>query len=113
MSPLFRIKRWIGDHLILGLGLLVLVYTFVPIAVVVLMSFNDSSKSKNVYKFQSWTWQNWLHPFKPAGMGADVLLSIEIALVATAIATVIGTMAAFGIVRHLSLIHISEPTRPY
>ena len=100
MSPLFRIKRWIGDHLILGLGLLVLVYTFVPIAVVVLMSFNDSSKSKNVYKFQSWTWQNWLHPFKPAGMGADVLLSIEIALVATAIATVIGTMAAFGIVRH-------------
>jgi spermidine/putrescine transport system permease protein len=100
MSPFFRIKRWIGDHLILGLGLLVLVYTFVPIAVVVLMSFNDSSKSKNVYKFQSWTWQNWLHPFKPAGMGGDVLLSIEIALVATAIATVIGTMAAFGIVRH-------------
>ncbi len=61
--------RWIGKHLVLGLGLLVLVYTFVPIAVVVLMSFNDNSKSRNVYKFQEFTWDNWLHPCKPGGMG--------------------------------------------
>ncbi|MBC7633116.1 MAG: ABC transporter permease [Flavobacterium sp.] len=95
-----RARRWIGDHLILGLGLLVLVYTFVPIAVVVLMSFNDSSKSRNVYKFQSFTFSNWLHPFKPSGMGDSVLLSIEIALAATIIATILGTLAAFALVRH-------------
>ncbi len=100
MTPLSRARRWVGDHLILGLGLLVVVYTFVPIAVVVLMSFNDSSKSRNLYKFQRFTWQNWLHPFKPDGMGGDVLLSIEIAFVATLIATVLGTMAAFALVRH-------------
>jgi spermidine/putrescine transport system permease protein len=100
MTPVQRFRRWLGKHLILGLGLLVLVYTFVPIAVVVLMSFNDNSKSKNVYKFDSFTIQNWLHPFKPAGMGGDVLLSIEIALVATLIATILGTMAAFALVRH-------------
>lgn len=100
MTPLFRIKRWIGDHLIMGLGLLVLAYTFVPIAVVVLMSFNDSSKSRNVYKFQEFTWSNWLHPFKPAGMGDSVILSIQIAFCATIVATILGTLAAFALVRH-------------
>ena len=100
MNPLLRAKRWIGDHLILGLGLLVLAYTFVPIAVVVLMSFNDSSKSRNVYKFQEFTWNNWLHPFKPAGMGDSVILSIQIALAATLVATILGTLAAFALVRH-------------
>ncbi|AXT85249.1 ABC transporter permease [Aeromicrobium sp. A1-2] len=100
MTPLFRVRRWIGDHLILGLGLLVLVYTFIPIAVVVLMSFNDSSKSKNVYKFQDFTFQNWLHPFKPGGMQESVILSIEIALAATLVATILGTLAAFALVRH-------------
>ncbi|MGA9102572.1 ABC transporter permease [Aeromicrobium sp.] len=100
MNPVRRFRRWVGQHLILGLGLLVLIYTFVPIAVVVLMGFNDSSKSRNVYKFQEFTFGNWLHPFKPNGMGDAVLLSIEIALVATLIATILGTLAAFALVRH-------------
>lgn len=100
MNPLQRARRWIGDHLILGLGLLVLAYTFVPIAVVVLMSFNDSSESRNVYKFQQFTFDNWLNPFKPAGMGDAVLLSIQIAFAATLVATILGTLAAFALVRH-------------
>ncbi len=100
MTPLQRIRRWFGDHVVMGLGLLVLVYTFVPIAVVVLMSFNDNSKSKNVYKFKEFTWSNWLHPFAPDGMGHSVFISIVIALIATAIATVLGTLAAFALVRH-------------
>ncbi|MEO6472519.1 MAG: ABC transporter permease [Aeromicrobium sp.] len=100
MTGFERIRRWVGEHLILGLGLLILVYTFVPIAVVVLMSFNDGSKSKSVYKFQQFTFGNWMHPFKPEGMGSAVVLSIAIAFVATAIATVLGTLAAFALVRH-------------
>ena len=94
-------RRWVGNHLILGLGLLVLAYTFVPIAVVVLMSFNDSSKSRNVYKFQKFTLDHWLHPGSWAdGMGGSVWLSIEIAFCATLVATIIGTLAAFALVRH-------------
>ncbi|HJQ07780.1 MAG TPA: ABC transporter permease, partial [Nocardioides sp.] len=61
MSPLAKVWRWIADHLVLLLGLLVLVYMFVPIAVVVLMSFNDPGKSKNVYEFKGFTWNNWAH----------------------------------------------------
>jgi len=100
MTGFARFRRWVGEHLVLGLGLLVLVYTFVPIAVVVLMSFNDNSKSKNVYKFQEFTWNNWLHPFKPGGMKDSVILSIEIALLATLVATILGTLAAFALSRH-------------
>ena len=94
-------RRWVGEHLILGLGLLILIYTFVPIAVVVVMSFNDSSKSRNVYKWQKFTMDHWLHPGSWAdGMGSSVWLSIQIAFCATLVATIIGTLAAFALVRH-------------
>ena len=64
-SPLQRLGRWIGKHLVLIGGLLVLVYMFIPIAVVMLMSFNQP-KSKLIYKFDSFTLDNWLNPCKDA-----------------------------------------------
>ncbi len=100
MTPFQRVRRWIGEHLILALGLLVLVYTFVPIAVVMLMSFNDNSKSRNVYAFREFTFDNWTNMFGPDGLGDSVVLSIEIALLATLLATILGTLAAFALVRH-------------
>jgi spermidine/putrescine transport system permease protein len=100
MNHFTVVRRWIGEHLVLGLGLLVLVYTFVPIAVVALMSFNDSSRSRNLYKFQKFTWDNWLHPWAPNGMRDSVFLSVQIALLATLVATILGTLAAFALVRH-------------
>ena len=61
--------RWIREHLVLILGLLVLAYTFVPIAVVVLMSFNDPA-SRNVYRFDAFTLDNWTDPCAAEGMCA-------------------------------------------
>lgn len=100
MNRFTAMRRWLGEHLVLGLGILVLIYTFVPIAVVALMSFNDSSRSRNLYKFQEFTWNNWRHPWEPNGMKESVILSIEIAFLATLIATILGTLAAFALVRH-------------
>ena len=100
MNRFTALRRWMGEHLVLGLGILVLVYTFVPIVVVALMSFNDSSRSRNLYKFQEFTWNNWRHPWEPNGMKESVILSIEIAFLATLIATILGTLAAFALVRH-------------
>ena len=93
------IGRWFRDNLVLLLGLAVLAYTFVPIAVVVLMSFNDPS-SRNVYQFDGFTLNNWLHPCEPEGMCAAVGRSIEIGLLSTLVATILGTLAAFALVRH-------------
>jgi spermidine/putrescine transport system permease protein len=94
-----RIGKWIGEHLILGLGLLVLFYMFLPIFIVILMSFNDPA-SKQSYSFDGFTWNNWLHPCDPFGMCDSVLLSIKIGLAATLGATLLGTLMAFALVRH-------------
>ena len=80
MNGFAAVRRWFGEHLVLGLGILVLVYTFVPIVVVALMSFNDSSRSRNLYKFQEFTWSNWLHPWEPNGMKESVILSVWMTL---------------------------------
>jgi spermidine/putrescine transport system permease protein len=100
VNPLSRLGRWIGDHLILILGILVLVYMYIPNMVVALMSFNDSSHARNLYAFQSFTFNNWLHPCAPAGMCDSVVKSLQIGILATLISTVIGTLAAFALVRH-------------
>jgi spermidine/putrescine transport system permease protein len=91
--------RWLRQHLTLILGLLVLAYTFVPIAVVVMMSFN-LPPSRNVYRFGEFTLQNWLHPCADPSMCSALGRSIEIGLVATVASTILGTLAAFALVRH-------------
>ncbi|MBM0127722.1 ABC transporter permease [Pimelobacter simplex] len=100
MTGLQRAGRWVGEHLVLAAGLLVLVYMFVPIAVVMLMSFNDNSESRNVYAFRDFTWSNWANPCRPDGMCEAVVRSIEIGLLATLVATLLGSLAAFALVRH-------------
>ena len=92
---------WLKDHLVLILGLLVLAYTFVPIAVVVLMSFNQPlSEQSKIYQFQGFTLDNWLNPCEDPSMCEALGRSIEIGLLATLVATVLGTLAAFAMVRH-------------
>ncbi len=98
-SPLQRLGRWISKHLVLMGGLLVLVYTFIPIAVVVLMSFNKPN-SKLVYKFDAFTLDNWLNPCKDQSMCSALGRSIQIGLLATVVATILGTLMAFALVRH-------------
>jgi spermidine/putrescine transport system permease protein len=91
--------RWLRENLVLLLGLAVLAYTFVPIAIVVLMSFNDPS-SRLIYQFDGFTLHNWLNPCEDPSMCHALGRSIEIGLVATLVATVLGTFAAFALVRH-------------
>jgi spermidine/putrescine transport system permease protein len=91
--------RWLKQHLVLILGLAVLVYTFIPIGVVVLMSFNKP-RSRNVYQFDGFTLHNWLNPCEDPSMCHALGLSLRLGLLATLIATVLGTLAAFALVRH-------------
>ncbi len=92
---------WLKQHLVLILGLLVLAYTFVPIAVVVLMSFNQpTSEQSKIYEFSGFTLDNWLNPCEDPSMCEALGRSVEIGLLATVCATVLGTLAAFALVRH-------------
>jgi spermidine/putrescine transport system permease protein len=95
MAPL----AWLRRNLVLLLGLLVLLYTFVPIFIVVLMSFNDP-ESRLIYRFDGFTLDNWLNPCADPSMCSSLLRSVEIGLLATLVATILGTLAAFALVRH-------------
>jgi spermidine/putrescine transport system permease protein len=94
-----RAGKWVTEHVVLAIGLLVLLYMFVPIFIVVLMSFNDP-ESRVGYRFDGFTLDNWLNPCEPSGMCDAVALSVQIGLLATLGATVLGTLMAFALVRH-------------
>jgi spermidine/putrescine transport system permease protein len=94
------VRRWISDHLVLFVGIVVLLYTFVPIGYIIALSFNQPSGRSASAEFESFTSSNWSSICEPAGMCDSLKLSFEVSLTATAIATVLGTLMAFALVRH-------------
>jgi ABC-type spermidine/putrescine transport system, permease component II len=94
-----RISRWLADHLVVFAGGAVLLYLFLPIAVVVLLSFNRPA-SRLTYSFGEFTLDNWLNPCGAGDMCTSLAVSAQIGLLATVVATVLGTLMAFALARH-------------
>jgi spermidine/putrescine transport system permease protein len=91
--------RWARRHLLDAYAFLALVYLFVPISVVIAFSFNNPVGRFN-YTWQGFTFDNWLHPFGYPGLSGAVKVSIEIALLSSVAATVLGTAIALALVRY-------------
>jgi spermidine/putrescine transport system permease protein len=79
-----------------GLSLL---YLFLPIFVIVLFSFNAPKGRFNAV-WQSFTLDNWAHPFADQGLVDALVLSLKVAAVSTLIATILGTFVALALVRY-------------
>ena len=94
-----RTARWIADHWVLGLGLLILGYLLLPVAVVGALSVSRPS-SRVSYDVGGFTLDHWRQPCGAPGLCESVLRSVQIGFAATAVATVLGTMMAFGLTRH-------------
>jgi spermidine/putrescine transport system permease protein len=99
MTAAVRARRWLGEHAVLLFAFLVLLYMFTPVFVVMLMSFNKP-RSRLGYNFDSFTLDNWQHICAPHDMCHAVGLSLKIGLLATLLATALGTLMAFAMVRH-------------
>ena len=93
------VRGWLGSHAVLIFALLVLLYMFTPIFVVVLMSFNEPS-GRLGYDFAGFTLYNWTHLCEPYQLCSSVGNSIKIGLLATGLATLLGSLMAFAMVRH-------------
>jgi spermidine/putrescine transport system permease protein len=91
--------RWLREHVVVIAAALALTYMLLPNAVVVLFSFNDPAGRYN-YTWQEFSLDGWLNPCAPAGLCESLGLSLRIALSATLLATVLGTLAAFAMARH-------------
>jgi spermidine/putrescine transport system permease protein len=95
MTAVAFVKR----HWLTAYALLVVGYLMLPIAVVILFSFNDPAGRFN-YVWQHFTVDNWLEWDAVLGLRDALVVSIEIGLLATLVATVLGTLIAIAIVRH-------------
>jgi spermidine/putrescine transport system permease protein len=94
------VGRWASDHLVLFVGILVLVYMFVPIGYIFALSFNQPSGRSATASFDGFTFGNWTSICEPDGLCASLRLSLGVSAVATLLATVLGTLMAFALVRH-------------
>ena len=94
-----RAVRTIREHLLAVFAVGVLVYLLLPIAVVALFSFNDPAGRYN-YTWQGFTLDHWSSPFGVPGLQEAVVVSIEIALLASLVATILGTPIALALARY-------------
>ncbi len=86
-------------HVVTAVAVLVLCYLFLPIVVVVLFSFNDPAGRFN-FTWNQFSTEAWTNPCAPAGMCDAVVASLQIGILATLVSTTLGTLLAFGLVRH-------------
>ncbi|WP_211310203.1 ABC transporter permease [Branchiibius hedensis] len=97
-----RIKNWFADHFAILAAILVLIYLFVPVAYTFVFSFNNYRKSNITWVSEgSPTLKHWQNPCGAPGVCDALVTSLKVGAIATLAATVLGTMLAFALVRHV------------
>jgi spermidine/putrescine transport system permease protein len=98
-SAVSRVWLFVKRHVLTVYAILAFVYLMLPIAVVIAFSFN-SPKGRFNYTWDGFTWNNWKNWDGVPGLRSAMVLSIEIALLASLIATALGTLIALALVRY-------------
>ena len=86
-------------HSLTVFAVLALAYLLIPIGVIVLFSFNDPAGRFN-YTWQGFTTEAWRAPFGVPGLGDAMAASLQIAALASIVATILGTLIALALVRY-------------
>ena len=90
---------FVKHHILTVYSILFFGYLLLPIGVVVLFSFNHPTGKFN-YTWQGFTWDNWRYWNGVPGIQGAIVLSLEIALLASVVATALGTLIALALVRY-------------
>lgn len=93
-----KLWRWFGRNLIKVYAFLGFTYLFIPIAYTFAYSFNDSGKSNLVWR--GFTFANWQNPCGAPDVCTALGNSIQVGLISTTFATLLGTLIAFALGRH-------------
>src|SRR5947207_10654659 len=94
-----RTWRFVARHSLTVYAVLAVAYLLLPIVIVLLFSFNHPTGRFN-YVWHRFTFDNWLNWNSVLGIQGAVQTSLEIAALATLVATALGTMIALALVRH-------------
>jgi spermidine/putrescine transport system permease protein len=98
-----RWLRRLGNGLLNGWAILAYVYLFAPIFIIVLFSFNNLNGINHPfnYTWEGFTFSNWAHPFgRFPELGDAMIESLKIALLASLIATAMGSLVAIALSRY-------------
>lgn len=96
-----RLQAWLAKRFVIVSAVIVLLYLFLPVAYTFVFSFNNYRKSNIVWNPEgSPTLKHWADPCGAPGICTALGNSLKIGLLATLVATVIGTLIAFAMVRH-------------
>jgi spermidine/putrescine transport system permease protein len=98
-SVLSTVLAFLRRQVLTVYSLLFFAYLLLPIAIVVVFSFNHPTGKFN-YTWQGFTWDNWRYWDGVPGIRSAIVLSLEIAFVASLVATALGTMIALALVRY-------------
>ena len=96
---LARTLAFARHHVLTVYSLLFFAYLMLPIGIVIAFSFNHPTGKFN-YVWQGFTWDNWRYWDGVPGIRSAIILSLEIALVASIVATALGTAIALALVRY-------------
>ncbi|MFL5923785.1 MAG: ABC transporter permease, partial [Gaiellaceae bacterium] len=98
-SALARAWAFVKRQALTVYSILFFVYLLLPIAVVAVFSFNNPPGKFN-FTWNEFTWDNWRYWNGVPGIESSIVLSLEIALIASLIATGLGTLIALALVRY-------------
>jgi spermidine/putrescine transport system permease protein len=98
-APAVRAGRAVERWLLPLYSFFVTLYLILPVAVMILFSFNDPRGRSNL-NFRSFSIDAWLNPLGRPGLDDAVGNSLLIAVGATVVATVLGTLIALALVRY-------------
>ena len=98
-SLVSRTLAFASRHVLSVYSLLFFAYLMLPIAVVIAFSFNHPAGRFN-YTWQGFTFDNWRDWNAVPGLIDAFKLSLEIALIASVLATALGTLIALALVRY-------------
>ena len=91
--------RWLRKNIIGIIAILVLIYLFIPIAIIIVLSFNKPEGKFNI-SWNEFSLDAWTNLCGVPGVCSSFVTSIQIGLVSTLIATLLGSIIAFGLVRY-------------
>ena len=103
-EPAPRIRRrgpvsWLRDNIVTIAGVAAVGYLLLPNVVVTVLSFNDPVGRFN-FSWNEFSLDAWLNPCAVAGMCESLALSLQIGVLSTVSALVLGTLVAFALSRH-------------
>jgi spermidine/putrescine transport system permease protein len=98
-SVVSRAGAFVRHQLLTVYALLAFTYLMLPIGIVIVFSFNNPAGRFN-YVWSGFTLDNWENWDGVPGLRSAIVLSLEIALVASLVATALGTLIALALVRY-------------